>query len=205
MRVSRQTEILDVATAAQARSSLFPRATVKSDGPVTFRSQVARDIACLFDVDPEVETWTCDPPFLSVGPEFHVCDFLVCHVSGQRLLVDGFDRTETPDPVVLEAAAAEAGFRYKRPPRIEVYGGTRLRNAKDLLRYGNYQATLGDRVRLLAALEEHGSLTVAECLTAFSETRSVAGLASMILNGFVEVDLDDELIGPTTAVRRIAR
>jgi hypothetical protein len=204
MRVSRNTEILDVAKAVQTRSSFFPRATIKSEGPVTFRSQVARDIACLFDVDAEVETWTCDPPLLSVGLENHVCDFLVCHVSRQRILVDGFDRTETPDPALLEAAAAEAGFQYKRPPKIEVYGGARLRNAKDLLRYGNYQATLGDRVRLLAALEEHGSLSVAECLTAFSETRPVAGLASMVLNGFVEIELDDELIGPSTAVRRIA-
>lgn len=49
--------------------------------------------------------------------------------------------------------------------------GFRLRNAKDLLRYGFYQATLGDRVRLLAALEEMGSLTVAKSMAAFQEGR----------------------------------
>mgnify|MGYP000391715977 FL=1 len=62
---------------------------------------------------------------------------------------------------------------------------------------------LGDRLKLLAALEEHGTLTVAECLTAFSETRPIGGFASMVLNGFLVVDLEDGLIGPGTAVRRI--
>jgi hypothetical protein len=52
-------------------------------------------------------------------------------------------------------------------------------------------------------LEEHGNLTIAECLTVFTETKPVAGLAQMILRGFVEVDLDTELLGPETMVRRI--
>ncbi|MNL20088.1 hypothetical protein D3C87_1413200 [compost metagenome] len=56
---------------------------------------------------------------------------------------------------------------------------------------------------MLAVLNEHGNLTVAECLTVFTETKPVAGLAQMILRGFVEVDLDTELLGPETMVRRI--
>lgn len=44
---------------------------------------------------------------------------------------------------------------------------------------------LGDRVRLLAALDEDGSIPVAECLGAFRETRSMAGLSSLILHRFV--------------------
>lgn len=85
----------------------------------------------------------------------------------------------------------------------EIYDGPRLKNAKDLLRYANYNVSLGDRLRLLSALDEHGTLTVAESLTAFSETMPVAGLAVMILHGFIEVDLDASLIGPETTVRRI--
>ncbi|TAZ15418.1 hypothetical protein ELH81_15715 [Rhizobium leguminosarum] len=36
--------------------------------------------------------------------------------------------------------------------------------------------TLGDRLRLLSALDGHGTLTAAESLTAFSETKPIAGL-----------------------------
>lgn len=42
-----------------------------------------------------------------------------------------------------------------------------------------------------------------DCLRAFRETQPVAALASMILQGLVEVELDGELIGPETMVRRI--
>lgn len=41
--------------------------------------------------------------------------------------------------------------------REDVHGGFRLKNAKDLLRYGNSNVPLGDRLRLLGALDEHGS------------------------------------------------
>jgi hypothetical protein len=85
----------------------------------------------------------------------------------------------------------------------ELSVGFRLRNAKDLLRYGFYRATLGDRVRLLAALDEMGSLTVAECMAAFQEGKPMPSLASMALHGFISIELDQALIGPETAVRRI--
>ncbi|AWM24856.1 hypothetical protein AOX55_00001596 [Sinorhizobium fredii CCBAU 25509] len=57
-------------------------------------------------------------------------------------------------------------------------------------------------MRLLAALDEHGTLTLAECLSAFRETRPIAGLASMVLNRFIDIDLDEALIGPESTVRR---
>ncbi|WP_234901925.1 hypothetical protein [Agrobacterium rubi] len=47
-------------------------------------------------------------------------------------------------------------------------------------------------------------MTVVECLSAFTETKPIGGLASMILTGFVEVDLDESLIGPGTQVKRIS-
>ncbi|WP_245330996.1 hypothetical protein [Mesorhizobium sophorae] len=61
---------------------------------------------------------------------------------------------------------------------------------------------MGDRIRLLGALDEAGSLSVGECLPAFRETRPMAGLASLVLQRFVEVELDQARIGPETAVRR---
>jgi hypothetical protein len=59
------------------------------------------------------------------------------------------------------------------------------------------------QIRLLAALDEMGSLTVAESLAAFREGRPTGCLAALILHGFLEIELDDALIGPDTVVRRI--
>ena len=58
-------------------------------------------------------------------------------------------------------------------------------------------------MRVLAALDECGSLTLAECLSALQETSPVAGIASLILSGVIEADLDGALLGPETTVRRI--
>jgi len=89
--------------------------------------------------------------------------------------------------------------------RGEIYDGFRLRNARDLLRYAATVTPLGDRLRLLGALEENGSLPLAECLNVFQEVRPVPGLASLVLHGYVEIDLDGAPIGPESSVRRISR
>ncbi|WP_421477653.1 hypothetical protein [Agrobacterium tumefaciens] len=57
----------------------------------------------------------------------------------------------------------------------------------------------------MGVLEEEGSLTVKDCLAIFTETKPIAGLAQLILHGFVEIDLDSELLGPETTVRRMSR
>jgi hypothetical protein len=105
--------------------------------------------------------------------------------------------------VLLEKGAAMAvktGCKYEVVDRKSVPPG-RLKNAKDLLRYGGYETPLSDRIRLLAALEDNGSLTVAECLPAFQDIKPIAGLASLVLHRFVTMDLD-EIIGPETQVTR---
>lgn len=48
-----------------------------------------------------------------------------------------------------------------------------------------------------------GSLAVAEALSALREGRPMARLAALILHRFIEIDLDEAMIGPETAVRRI--
>ena len=78
----------------------------------------------------------------------------------------------------------------------------RLKNCKDLLQSSGGEVSLGDRVRLLSALDEHSSLTLAECLSVFQETKPIRGLANMVVGRFVEIDLDTALIGPETPVRR---
>ncbi|MCS4243139.1 hypothetical protein M2418_002670 [Rhizobium sp. BIGb0125] len=180
-----------------------PTATIKCDGLAIFRSQPARDAACLFDVNPSVVSWHCMPLSLDCGGVVHVPDFGVVDSDGGRLLIDASDRVMPVASAVIEESAARHGARYRRLIAEEVYDGPRLQNARDLLMYGNHAISLGDRLRLLSILKDHGDLSVSECLTIFKETKPIAGLAQLILRGFVEVDLDAELLGPETMVRRI--
>jgi hypothetical protein len=118
-------------------------------------------------------------------------------------MLDAFDRRLPFDADVISDAAAATAHRYRIVDRSEIYDGFRLRNASDLLRYAGHNVPLGDRVRLLSVLDENGPLSFADCLRILRETQPVAGLASLILQGFVEVELDEALIGPETMVRRI--
>ncbi len=180
-------------------SSFPPKATMKCDGIPAFRNRAARDLACLLDVDDEVESWTCLPLELRHGDLTHSPDVLVGFVSGTRILMDAVD---VRGAEWIATAAEEAGYKYRAMKRAEREGGWRLRNARDLLRYGNYQCPLGDRIRVMATIDEVGSFTVAEGLSLFREIPPMAGLASLILQGLIVVDLDDALIGPDTVVRR---
>lgn len=178
--------------------SYNPRGTVCCAGLPLFRNQLARDLGCLLDVDFDVDEWACQPMVLRSGSRTHVPDFLVAGRRGTWLL----DASESPPAPWIEAASLEKGLRFAWKDDREIRAGHRLRNAKDLLRYANWHCPLGDRVRLLAALDEQGSMTVAECLPAFAEVLPIAGLSSLVLHRFVEIDLDEAPIGPETQVRR---
>ncbi|MBD9508003.1 hypothetical protein IB277_14430 [Ensifer sp. ENS07] len=117
-------------------------------------------------------------------------------------LLDAPDRKVVSPEELADAAEAQS-HRYRQVSSSEVYDGFRLRNAKDLLRYAGHSVPLGDRMRLLSVLDEQGPLSFADCLRAVRETQPVAALASLILQGFLEVELDDAIIGPETMVRRI--
>jgi hypothetical protein len=178
-----------------------PMATIKCDGRAQFRSQQARDFACLLDLDPDVARWSTAPPLLRNGDDEYQLDFVVLTENGSFLMDVG--QEEPSPPIWLSAAVESMGHRYRPVAMIDFVDSFRLRNAKDLLRYGFYRPPLGDRIRLLAGIEEMGSLTIAECLSAIREGRPMPTLASLILQRFLEVDLDDELLNPETQVRRI--
>lgn len=176
----------------------YPLSTVRCDGPVLFRDQLARDIACLLDVDDDVLFWSCRSFALSSEGQTYRPDFVVKR-SDRSVMIDGV--REDAAPSWVRDAADAAGLAYEQIkgsslPRV------RLKNAKDLMRYARYEPALSDRIRLLAALDEYSSLTVAEALIVFRETKPMAGLASMILHRFITIDLDERLIGPETIVRR---
>lgn len=179
----------------------FPMATIKCDGRAQFRSQQARDFACLLDLDPDVARWSTAPPLLRNGDDEYQLDFVVLTENGSFLIDVG--QEEPSPPIWLSAAVESMGHLYRPVAMIDFVDSFRLRNAKDLLRYGFYRPALGDRIRLLAGLEEMGSLTIAECLSAIQEGRAMPTLAALILQGFLQVDLDDALISPETQVRRI--
>lgn len=175
-----------------------PLYSVRGTGQLVFRNQLVRDVACLLDVDASVLTWSCKSVSFAVDGEIYRPDFVVERDDG-ILVIDVSDGEECP--VSLAGVVRSQGYLFKTLGRADV-PAIRLRNAKDLLRYARYDVTLDDRVRLLAALDENGTLTVAECLPAFKTIPPIAGLASLILSRFVAVDIDDALIGPETTVRR---
>lgn len=165
------------AKAKASRQSFYPAATIRCDGPRLFRSQTARDVACLLDVDPAVHSWVCTPEAFDVDGHRHIPDFALVDTHGGRSFLDAPDRGDVKADDVSRAVLAKTGRPYSVMSDAELRSGYRLRNAKDLLRYGNYTVTLGDRIRLLAALEELGSMTVSECLQAFQEIRPMAASA----------------------------
>jgi hypothetical protein len=192
----------DVVPRQESPGFYYPLATIKCAGSPIFRSQDARDFACLLDVDPDVSSWACVGIELSCGIATYLTDFVVTGADGRTFMIDvAHDLPSLPD--WIELAAERAGHGYRPVAMSEFADSFRLRNAKDLLRYGFYRCPLGDRIRLLAALDEMGSLTVAESLAVFREGRPMACLAALILQGFLEIELDDALIGPDTAARRI--
>jgi len=193
-------ELRDTASSAQLYS--FHR-SLKGPPTGTFRSPAAKDLACLLELDPNVIAWIAAAPVLQAGAGEHAPDFDVLHADGVRWLLDAPDRAPVASITALEAAARAARYQYRPVTKAEVYDGFRLRNARDLLRYCGHNVPLGDRVRILAALDENGSLALADCLGIVRETHAVAAVASLILQGLLEVELDDALIGPETQVRRI--
>lgn len=176
---------------------------LKGPPVVAFRSVAARDLASMLDINPSITAWECGSRQISQGGKRHCADFTVYDGDGTVWLMDAPDRKPKVQGAALDTRARSLGLRYRHVGHSEIYDGFRLRNAKDLLRYGGHEVPLGDRVRLLALLDENGSLTFGECLQAIRESKPVATLASMILHGFVEVDLDDALIGPETRVTRM--
>ncbi|CAN7445302.1 hypothetical protein LJR255_002868 [Pararhizobium sp. LjRoot255] len=205
MGIAKQAATLRAARNSATIRTFHPAGTVKCDGVRLFRSQSARDVGCMLDVNPSVVSWRCMPMPFGAGGIAHVPDFQVFDEDGSTLYLDAPDRAMSVDTTLLATEAERLNARYRLLDRGEIYDGFRLRNAKDLLRYAATVTPLGDRLRLLAALDEHGSLPLAECLKAFQETRPVPGIASLILHGYVEVNLDDAPLGPETAVRRISR
>jgi len=185
-----------------ASRSFPPRGTVRCIGQPLFRSRAARDLACLLDLDLGVVSWTCLPFMMDDEGGQHVPDFAVTRPNGITLHdVDEGVSTALPDWIT--DAAHDRGYQYERVPAGELREGFRLENARDLLRYAGFRAPLGDRVRLLALIDEYGPMPLAHCMQVVrTGTDPIAVIAALVLRRFLEIDLDEARIGPDTRVAR---
>ncbi|MBZ7924318.1 hypothetical protein [Ensifer adhaerens] len=193
---------LDAAFCEAAANVFFPRATVSCKGGSAFRSQLARDLGCLLDVDDSVVGWSCLGFGFPVNGHPHITDFIVHYEDGTWAVVDAVEMKGHPD---VAAATERLGINYRFIPRCEIERGSRLQNAKDMLRYARYRTPLNDRVRLLAALEESGTMTISDTFSLFREVQPMTGISWLVLNRFIWVDLDEAVLGPDTTIRRFHR
>lgn len=162
-------------------------------GEASFASALATDVALLLDVDPCVDRWRCR---VAVGETGLVADFETSGCRGQEFLF------------VRDAAALPPSNGSALPPNAKVVGPddvdpVRLENARAIVPHARWHVTLDDRVRLLAALDEEGSVTLADCLNILRHTsRPVAAVAALALARVVELDLDEPLGSRTRVIRR---
>ncbi|MDO5897868.1 hypothetical protein [Agrobacterium sp. Azo12] len=181
--------------------AIFQHKFFRCVGPIRFRSQLARDVSCLLDFDDTASAWACQSLEFRRGFDTHRPDFVI-ERDHDILVVDVASKGAPPSWI---AEAVRAGnYSYQVWSRGEI-DPIRLKNCKDLLRYSGPDARLGDRIRLLSALEDQGTLTLSECLQLLQESQPIVALANMILARFIQIDLDTALLGPETSVRKFSR
>lgn len=199
---SGSTSKLDLTFREATQKRFYPLTTVRCSEPAAFRTQAARDLGCLLDVDDGVVAWSCLARAFDTVEGPWVPDFLVDYHDGTHTYLDVAIGPGLP--WVTEAIACQREH-HKFVSSDDIGAGYRLQNAKDLLRYGGRRTPLDDRVRLLAALDDAGATTVVECLGLFREVQPMTGLAWLALHRFISIDLDTGPIGPETVIRRFQR
>jgi hypothetical protein len=194
--------VTDIRTFATARTvtSISPARgcigyqTLRCRGEVQLPSAFSMDVARLLDIDPAVDHWQCQVPL--VGIEV-VADFVTHGAGGQEYFVLDFG-----DRVLPERSHLPLGMRIVSAGDVDL---VRLCNAKLILPFARWRVSLDDRVRLLAVLDEEGSVTLADCLGILRNTsRPVAAVASLALAHIVDMDLDEPIGSRTRAIRREA-
>lgn len=174
-----------------------PSQVLKCHGEPLFRSQQARNLACLFDLSPNVVSWTCLPVLLRFGDGFHIPDFAVQRNDGDYLV----DAARTPE-WALTAAETDGWLydciSYKQDDKAEV-----IANAVDLIPYARASTvSLADRLRLLTALDEDGPLPLKYCIQLVRGSADPLGaIAALYFSGEIVFDLT-ERIAPETRVSR---
>lgn len=196
-----ETDALKLLHSEAARLFFEPKETVRCAGRPMFRTKSARDAGCLADVDPEVVRWSCLPFSIGNVGRLHVPDLALVAADGSIELLDVAEGGEVP-PAWAADEATRLGLRY-RVLASETLRGHRLDNARELLRYSGWRVPLDTRVRLVAALEDQGSLTVRDCMEVLGARDAIAVIAALTLRRFVHLDIDEAPIGPDTRVQPV--
>lgn len=161
-------------------------------GEVVLASAMAIDMARLLDIDATVDHWRCNIP---IEDGARHADFVTYGALGEQHLI--LQPDTTPDPRRLATAS-----------RIVTQGDVdpvRLENAELILPFARWRVSLDDQVRLLAVLDEEGSVTLAECLGILRHTsRPVAAVAALALARVVDMDLEEPIDSRTRGIRREA-
>lgn len=178
----------------QASAHTFhPNHTVKCHGKPLFRSQQARNLACAFDLDTNVLAWSCLPVALHFDGNYHIPDFAITHEDGDYLI----DAMPPPDWVLHKTK--DDRWLYN----CNFYNDAFIANAVDLLPFANATITLNDRLRILTALEDHGTLALKYCCQIVRNSSDpVAALAALYFSHEIIFDLT-ERIDPETRVSRV--
>ncbi|MGG6893681.1 hypothetical protein [Rhizobium sp. BR 315] len=186
---------------AESRASLPSGLnTVRSAGPLAFKSELARDYASLLDLDDQLQSWTCGPIFGNAEGEQFTADFQVMYGNSIEIVTIENHTQRVPSWLPQRIHDLRHGYRHVDRSAIPP---VRLQNAKDLLRYARVTVSLSDRVRLLSALDEQGSLSLADCQSINMTGRAVPLVASLFLHRFIVFDDIDELpLGPDSRIRR---
>lgn len=181
------------------RRRFLPFSTVRCDGRPTFRTQLARDLGVLLDLDDEIAAWRCLPAAVEFHDSdgeilSHAPDFLVLNEDGSTILMDA----EGP----IGIRPCDPTTAYRSISTSEIRTEPALTNAREMMRYARRTVSLGDRVRLLAWLEEAGSVTLIEAASAMRESgEPVGAVLAMVLKRHVAIEWHEMPIGPETQVR----
>ncbi|WP_182084436.1 hypothetical protein [Aureimonas sp. ME7] len=168
-------------------------------GEAVLPTPLAVDLARLLDVDEDVDRWSCRQASTGVSDR-------------PGVVFDVHRATETEHLLASEHPDAGGDTRDRQPAcgtgRVRVVtqddiDPIRLENAKLILPYARWRVSIDDRVRLLAALDEEGSVTLGDCLAIFrNTTRPIAAVASLALARVVDLDLDTPLGSRSRVIRR---
>ncbi|MBB3998365.1 hypothetical protein [Aureimonas pseudogalii] len=159
---------------------------------------MAIDMARPLDVDPTVDHWSCN---VLIEDGARLANFVTYGALDEQHLILQTASETSPGPRPIPSAV-----RIVTPGDIDP---VRLQNAKLILPFARWRVSLDDRIRLLAVLDEEGSVTLAECLGILRHmsrpvAAAVAVVAALALAPAVDVDLDEPIGSRTRVIRREA-
>lgn len=209
-QVTEEALALKNAVGAAERLRFLPTGTIFCRGRPLFRTQLARDLGCVLDLDPEIEGWECLPCAVPVpenvsGTHFHVPDFRIFKADGGTALVNAVPSMAAGSKLKHPQGDEVGAESYCRVDEAEIKTEPKLSNAKELLRYAGVEVSLSERIQFLTMLDESGPTPLSECLRGYrSRTDPIAMIAVLTLRRFISMDLDEVPIGPETVIRRFS-